>query len=71
MIFLYPSANGFKTAMKKVVASKVRSALCDEETMSMIKNAEYEAKSDLKGASRTIHGDIPPPDVRLRSYKTK
>ena len=71
-IFLHPMANGLKNAMKKVIKTKIKSALCDEETMKEADAQMFVDNPDeIQGAARSVHKDIPPAEFRIRQYKTK
>ena len=71
-IFLNPTANGMKNAMRDVIKTKIRSALCDEEQMEEVRKKMFEPSfHDGVGSMRSIHPDIPPPDTRIKQFKTK
>ena len=71
LIFLNPNANGLKNAIKMMINTKMRSALCDQENMREVKMQMYEDGSGYAMPQRTVHSDIPPPEVRIKQYKTK
>ena len=71
-IFLNPTANGMKNAMRDIIKTKVRSALCDEEQMEEVRKKMFEPSyHDGVGSMRSIHPDIPPPDERIKQFRTK
>ena len=69
--FLNPSGNNFKSAIKGVIESKIKSALCNEDQMNSLKKAMYEAENEYNPAQRTNHPEIAPPEERIKGYKTK
>ena len=71
--FLNPKTNSMRNAMREVIKTKMRSALCDEDQMAAVKRKMYEQDdySYIKGPMRSAHPDIPPPEDRIKAFKTK
>ena len=68
-----PMVNSMRNAMREVIKTKMRSALCDEDQMAEVKRRMYEQEeySYIKGPMRSAHPDIPPPEDRIKAFKTK
>lgn len=71
-IFLFPMANSMKNAMRSIIKTKIKSALCDEEQVKELKRAMYDDRGEgFAPPKRSKHTEIAPAEERIRQYKTK